>query len=143
MLHITQIEHAIYDKQRILTLIQLFLQEDENKAKSHSPTPILDDRDDDMLHDDEDLELEDDLEDMEENLYVVRCFQHTSLQRCFLNCKLNKCVLVFRSENDEEAMSETKIRLEDDDEGYDDDNQGNGFCCPEFSFLNVIKALGA
>lgn len=29
-----------------------------------------------------------------------------------------------RSENDEETLSETKIRLDDDDEGYDDDGQG-------------------
>lgn len=30
----------------------------------------------------------------------------------------------YRSENDEETLSETKIRLDDDDEGYDDDGQG-------------------
>lgn len=48
--------------------------------------------------------------------------------------------LCFRSENDEETLSETKIRLDDDDEGYDDDGQGI-FCffveTVLFSFLCV------
>lgn len=54
-----------------------------------------------MMHDgdDEDLEMEDeDMEDMED-----------------------------MEENEEETMSQTKIHLEDDDEGYDDDGQGTVF----------------
>lgn len=44
---------------------------------------------------------------------------------CVFVCKsYAKCTFDCRSENEEENMSETKIQLEDDDEGYDDDGQG-------------------
>lgn len=32
-----------------------------------------------------------------------------------------------RSEQDEETLSETKIHLDEDDEGYEDEEQGNNF----------------
>lgn len=64
-------------------------QEDENKPKSHSPTPILDGDED--MHDD-DLDA-DDMGNMSE-------------------CE------------GDETLSETKIRLEEDDEGYEDEEQG-------------------
>lgn len=65
-------------------------QEDENKPKSHSPTPILDGEDEDMH--DEDLDG-DDMGNMSE-------------------CE------------GDETLSETKIRLDEDDEGYEEDEQG-------------------
>lgn len=38
------------------------------------------------------------------------------------------------SDRDEETISETKIHLEDDDEGYEDDGQGMGWFFQFFNF---------
>ncbi|XP_037051066.1 muscle calcium channel subunit alpha-1 isoform X2 [Bradysia coprophila] len=62
-------------------------EEDENKPKSHSPTPILEGDDEDMHDDDLDL---DDMGNMSE-------------------CEGDK------------TLSETKIRLDEDDEGYEEE----------------------
>lgn len=78
-----QIEKMVYT-------MRVCLQEDENKQKSHSPTPILEGDDEDMHDDDLDL---DDIGNMSE-------------------CEGDK------------TLSETKIRLDEDDEGYEEEEPG-------------------
>lgn len=69
---------------------QFNFQEDENKPKSHSPTPILEGDEEDMRDDDLDA---DDMGNMSE-------------------CE------------GEKTLSETKIRLDEDDEGYEEEDPG-------------------
>lgn len=76
------------DFEKYLQCCYEYFQEDENKQKSHSPTPILEGDDEDM-HDD-------DFDDMG---------------------NMSEC-------EGDRTLSETKIRLDEDDEGYEEEEPG-------------------
>lgn len=73
------------------------------------------------------------------------CKNHLNIFKCWYNKQkpeLKNSSVASSSRSDDESFSETKIRLENEDEGYEDDGQGKiyvGQCieCIHFHTLSI------